>query len=162
AFLGRPSTQLISRRHIVAGHAQRPSPGCGRPGGTGAFEAGISRATRVPSRESQRIRADTPGGQDPSSSATTPQVLERPPIMKRSQLVMAGMACLVSTASAAEPDVGEGAAKIPLSEVVLYTSGVGYFQRDGQVEQNAQIELRFKTEDINDLLKSLVVQDFDG
>ena len=51
---------------------------------------------------------------------------------------------------------------LPLSEVVLYTSGVGYFQRDGGVEDNAQVELRFKTEDINDLLKSLVVQDYSG
>ena len=51
---------------------------------------------------------------------------------------------------------------LPLSQVVLYTSGVGYFQRDGGVEENAQVELRFKTEDINDLLKSLVVQDHSG
>jgi hypothetical protein len=51
---------------------------------------------------------------------------------------------------------------LPLSEVVLYSSGVGYFQRDGQVQDKAQIDLRFKVENINDLLKSMVVQDFDG
>jgi hypothetical protein len=56
----------------------------------------------------------------------------------------------------------DAAPVLPLSDVVLYTSGVGYFERDGQVEGNAQVELRFKTEDINDLLKSLVVQDHDG
>ena len=56
---------------------------------------------------------------------------------------------------------GEPAA-LPLTEVVLYSSGVGYFRRDGQVEGAAKIDLRFKVDDINDLLKSLVVQDLDG
>jgi hypothetical protein len=51
---------------------------------------------------------------------------------------------------------------LPLTEVVLYSSGVGYFQRDGRVEGSAKVDLRFKVDDINDLLKSLVVQDLDG
>jgi hypothetical protein len=45
---------------------------------------------------------------------------------------------------------------------VLFSTGVGYFQRTGQVEGNAAVELRFKTKDVNDLLKSLTLQDFDG
>ena len=53
-------------------------------------------------------------------------------------------------------------AALPLAQIILYSSGVGYFQRDGQVDGRAELELRFKTEDINDLLKSLVVQDRDG
>src|SRR5262249_7775714 len=65
-------------------------------------------------------------------------------------------------ADAAEPKGPDAAPVLPLSEGVLYTSGVGYFERDGQVEGNTQVELRFKTEDINDLLKSLVVQDHSG
>jgi hypothetical protein len=69
---------------------------------------------------------------------------------------------LTVSGAGAEPGPGEAAGSLPLSEVVLYTSGVGYFQRDGQVEGSTQIDLRFKTDDINDLLKSLVVQDFDG
>jgi hypothetical protein len=51
---------------------------------------------------------------------------------------------------------------LPLSDVVLYSSGVGYFQRDGDVQGKAQVDLRFKVDNINDLLKSMVVQDFDG
>jgi hypothetical protein len=47
-------------------------------------------------------------------------------------------------------------------EVILYSSGVGYYQRAGEVEGNARTELRFRVEDINDLLKSMVVQDYDG
>ena len=51
---------------------------------------------------------------------------------------------------------------LPLSELILYSSGVGYFQRDGQVSGKASIESQFKVDDINDLLKSMVVQDRDG
>ena len=54
------------------------------------------------------------------------------------------------------------AATLPLSKVVLYSSGVGYFQHDGTVTNRAQLDLRFATMQINDLLKSLVVQDFGG
>ena len=53
-------------------------------------------------------------------------------------------------------------ASLPLSEIILYSSGVGYFERSGDVEGRAQVDLRFKTEEINDLLKSLVVQDAGG
>jgi len=51
---------------------------------------------------------------------------------------------------------------LPLSAVVLYSSGVGYFQRDGSVDGRGHLELRFKVDNINDLLKSMVVQDFGG
>ena len=51
---------------------------------------------------------------------------------------------------------------LPLSKVVLFTSGVGYFQREGTVSGSTDLDLYFKTKDINDLLKSLVVQDLDG
>jgi hypothetical protein len=54
------------------------------------------------------------------------------------------------------------AAEFPLTRVVLFTSGVGYFQREGTVSGSAGVDLYFKTGDINDLLKSLVVQDLDG
>jgi hypothetical protein len=53
-------------------------------------------------------------------------------------------------------------APLPLSEVILYSSGVGYFQRDGEVKGNTQVDLRFKVDNINDLLKSMVVQDLGG
>jgi hypothetical protein len=63
---------------------------------------------------------------------------------------------------AASPAADPPQAALPLSEIVLYSSGVGYFQRDGVVDGRQELELRFKTDQINDLLKSLVVQDFDG
>ncbi|MBI4664505.1 MAG: DUF4139 domain-containing protein [Verrucomicrobia bacterium] len=88
---------------------------------------------------------------------------------QRSELCLA-VALFVSSwhcPQAAEPPP-EGArparqtATLPLSEVILYSSGVGYFERLGEVEGNAKIDLRFKVDDINDLLKSMVVQDFGG
>jgi hypothetical protein len=58
---------------------------------------------------------------------------------------------------------GGGASEpLSLSKVVLFTSGVGYFQREGTVAGNVDLDLYFKTRDINDLLKSMVVQDLDG
>src|SRR5205085_6408413 len=48
---------------------------------------------------------------------------------------------------------------LPLTQVVLFSSGVGYFQREGDVEGNARVDLQFPIGDINDLLKSVVLQD---
>jgi hypothetical protein len=52
--------------------------------------------------------------------------------------------------------------QLPVSRVVLFNSGVGYFQREGSVTGNAQVDLTFPVRDINDLLKSMVLQDLDG
>ena len=71
--------------------------------------------------------------------------------------------CFVTSAVAAAPSAEAGPqVNLPVTHIVLYTSGVGYFQRDGYAEGTGQGVLRFKAEHINDLLKSLVVQDFDG
>ena len=51
---------------------------------------------------------------------------------------------------------------LPLEKVVLFTSGVGYFQHAGEVTDDARVEMTFKAEQINDLLKSMVVEDFGG
>ena len=55
-----------------------------------------------------------------------------------------------------------GAADLPISRVVLFSSGVGYFERVGDVTGTQEVSLSFTTQQINDLLKSLIVQDFDG
>ncbi len=51
---------------------------------------------------------------------------------------------------------------IPLQNVVLFSSGVGYFQREGRVNGNAEIDLSFRADQINDILKSLVLFDPQG
>jgi hypothetical protein len=71
-------------------------------------------------------------------------------------------------AKPAKPEEGkpapgkQGTAKVPLTRVMLFSSGVGYFEHNGQVTDNAKVDLKFKIKDINDLLKSMVVQDFNG
>jgi hypothetical protein len=60
------------------------------------------------------------------------------------------------------PVMAEDGATLPLSKIVLYSSGVGYFQHDGTVNNRTQLDLRLQTNQINDMLKSLVVQDFGG
>jgi hypothetical protein len=62
----------------------------------------------------------------------------------------------LSCATAAETSI------LPLSKIVLYSSGVGYFQHDGRITDRTQLDLRFTANQINDILKSLVVQDFGG
>ncbi|MCR4413461.1 MAG: hypothetical protein NUV77_13655, partial [Thermoguttaceae bacterium] len=64
---------------------------------------------------------------------------------------------------AVEPKPGSAnTAVLPLKKVVLFSSGVGFFEHAGQVRDNAKVEFNFRVENINDLLKSMVVQDLDG
>ncbi len=60
------------------------------------------------------------------------------------------------------PALAEEGVVLPLSKIVLYSSGVGYFQHDGMVNNRMQLDLRLHANQINDMLKSLVVQDFGG
>src|SRR5262245_16687638 len=63
------------------------------------------------------------------------------------------------------PVTGNGlkaAQKLPITQVVLFNSGVGYFHRSGEVEGDTRVDLQFSAADINDLIKSLVVQDAKG
>ncbi|HEX4142443.1 MAG TPA: hypothetical protein VHY91_02745 [Pirellulales bacterium] len=53
-------------------------------------------------------------------------------------------------------------AAVPLARVVLFSSGVGFFDRQGEVDGDAAVSLKFNTGDINDLLKSLVLEDRGG
>lgn len=52
--------------------------------------------------------------------------------------------------------------KLPVARVVLFNSGVGYFQREGDLEGDLRVDLSIPVQDVNDLLKSLVVQDLGG
>ena len=58
-----------------------------------------------------------------------------------------------------ERPVDEQEATLPITRVTLYTSGVGYFERGGEVEGEARLTLRFPVGQINDVLKSLVLLD---
>jgi hypothetical protein len=58
------------------------------------------------------------------------------------------------------PQAGGG--QLPIAQVVLFSSGVGYFQREGEVQGNSRIDLTFPVQDINDLIKSMVLSDLGG
>lgn len=53
-------------------------------------------------------------------------------------------------------------AALPVTNITLYRSGVGYFERRGEVQNDAQVQIRFNTDQINDILKSMVLLDLDG
>jgi hypothetical protein len=97
--------------------------------------------------------------------------------MRRTILVLA-LAGLAATAvglalwpapSAGQPGKADAAPaalapdeRLPIRRVVLFTSGVAFFQREGEVEGSAAVELSFPVRDVNDLLKSLVLRDLGG
>ena len=54
------------------------------------------------------------------------------------------------------------AADIPIREVILYKSGVGYFERGGTLLPGESARLDFKASDMNDVLKSLTISSQNG
>jgi hypothetical protein len=84
-------------------------------------------------------------------------------------LALGAFLALKPSNSPAGPAEGQPAAaapapalSLPVAEAILYSSGVGYFQREGTVEGNARVDLTFPVQDVNDLLKSMVLQDLGG
>jgi hypothetical protein len=69
---------------------------------------------------------------------------------------------LAASALAQEQQKAGQQSTVPLEKVVLFTSGVGYFEHRGEVDGDAKIEMRFNVDDINDLLKSMVLEDRGG
>lgn len=56
----------------------------------------------------------------------------------------------------------KAATKLPITQVVLFNSGVGYFHRSGELDGDTRVDLQFSAADINDLIKSLIVHDSKG
>ena len=80
-----------------------------------------------------------------------PSAVHRPVV-----IAIAAIVCLLPCGAwAAEP-------ALPLEKVVLFTSGVGFFQHTGKVDGDARVEMSFKSDHINDLLKSMVLEDLGG
>ena len=70
--------------------------------------------------------------------------------------LMLATAGVVTAAPATQP------AQLPVKSVTLYTSGVGFFQHAGDVNGDGGVTLTFKTGQINDVIKSLVVTNDNG
>jgi hypothetical protein len=81
-----------------------------------------------------------------------------PSVRHRALVALILLALAAVPLVAAEP----AATDLPLEKVVLFTSGVGYFQHGGKVTGDATVEMSFRAENVNDLLKSMVVEDLGG
>ena len=53
-------------------------------------------------------------------------------------------------------------AELPVTRIVLFNSGVGFYEHNGKIDGDRRVELKFRTDDVNDLLKSMVLQDLGG
>jgi hypothetical protein len=53
----------------------------------------------------------------------------------------------------------ESAARLPVTRVILYKNGVGYFEHSGHVRGSQDVNVDFTTAQLNDVLKSLTVLD---
>jgi hypothetical protein len=53
-------------------------------------------------------------------------------------------------------------AQVTIKKVVLYKNGIGYFESEGVVNGGDPLELRFRANDMNDVLESISVRDISG
>ena len=62
----------------------------------------------------------------------------------------------------AKPKSEPRSSDLPLQKLVMFNAGVGFFEHSGNVQGDAAVDLKFNVKDINDLLKSMVLQDLGG
>jgi hypothetical protein len=61
--------------------------------------------------------------------------------------------------SSVTPNPADSAARLPVTRVILYKNGVGYFEHAGHVRGSQDVNVDFTTAQLNDVLKSLTVLD---
>lgn len=91
---------------------------------------------------------------------------------RSTQVLLSACLCLVlsgpglgqdqAAAAVVQGEGVEAGVNVPLKRITLYSSGVGYFQHYGEVPDGGQVQLRFREEQINDILKSLQVYGADS
>ncbi|HUX14237.1 MAG TPA: hypothetical protein VMW87_14510, partial [Spirochaetia bacterium] len=55
-----------------------------------------------------------------------------------------------------------GSAQVPVTSVSLFSSGVGYFERQGSVNGTGALQFSVDVANMDDLLKSMILRDLDG
>jgi len=80
----------------------------------------------------------------------------------RSRLVIVGLLFLGATAASAQRAPAPEAPELPVRRVILYKSGVGFFEHLGSVTGNTAVTIQFTTAQLNDVLQSLTALDLDG
>ena len=82
------------------------------------------------------------------------------PLTLRLLAVTLSLSALSAASSPVLADVTE--TTLPVKAVTLFSSGVSYTLREGEVNGDAAVPLTFRTVQINDILKSLVLLDTKG
>ncbi|MCX5664253.1 MAG: hypothetical protein NTY97_06080 [Planctomycetota bacterium] len=72
---------------------------------------------------------------------------------------LCGLMTFASSALAQAVAGADAAPRLPITSITLYRSGVGYFERHGMIKSGDSVQLRFAEDEINDMLKSMVIFD---
>ena len=72
---------------------------------------------------------------------------------------LCGLMTFASSALAQAVTGADAAPRLPITSITLYRSGVGYFERHGMIKSGDSVQLRFAQDEINDMLKSMVIFD---
>ncbi len=67
-----------------------------------------------------------------------------------------------ATAESAAASDETAATKLPVRRVILYKTGVGYFEHLGKIQNDQSIRIDFTSGQLNDVLQSLTILDLDG
>jgi hypothetical protein len=125
-----------------------------------------STAVRQRERHTRKSQLSACRGVDALTGANSMRKMLASSMMAAAVMFGAANALLAQPRDKQEPPIAAApnaaAAAVPVKAVVLFSSGVGYFEHYGSVKGGGSTELRFKTQQINDILKSLILQDLDG
>jgi hypothetical protein len=95
-------------------------------------------------------------------SLISPKFMFCPAFDRRSALLSAVLLLAAPAALRADAPGSATPIALPVRAVTLFSSGVSYTLREGAVTGDAQVPLTFRTTQINDILKSLVLLDENG
>jgi hypothetical protein len=80
----------------------------------------------------------------------------------RGRLLLFCLCVFGGAAVEAQRPASDAPEQLPVRRVILYKSGVGFFEHVGSVSGNASVTIQFTTAQLNDVLQSLTTIDLDG
>ncbi|HET7695407.1 MAG TPA: carboxypeptidase regulatory-like domain-containing protein [Vicinamibacterales bacterium] len=80
----------------------------------------------------------------------------------RGRLLIPGAILLAMTGVEAQRAPAQAGPDLPVRRVILYKSGVGFFEHFGSVTGNTPVTIQFTSAQLNDVLQSLTALDLDG
>src|SRR5690348_14506798 len=86
----------------------------------------------------------------------------RPPAKRPATRSSSLQSAMAQSPGANAQDASAAPEQLPVRSVVLYKSGVGFFQHVGPVRDNASVRVNFTSGQLNDVLGSLTVLDLNG